>query len=188
MKLIAGLGNPGGAYARTRHNAGYLVVDDFSLRHRVRLFWPRFHSRIATARASGEKIIILKPRTFMNLSGKAIAPALRHYHLSLHDLTVIHDDLDLPVGTIRFSRKGGDGGHRGIRSIIEALGTGEFMRLRVGIGRPPDSEDVVDYVLSPPSQDERENFENAVQLASHALDVMLDQGLPAAMNQFHRSK
>jgi PTH1 family peptidyl-tRNA hydrolase len=175
-------------YAHTRHNAGYQVVDAFSLRHRIRLFWPRFHSRIAFARIAGEKVLILKPRTFMNLSGKAIAPALHHYHLSLQDLIVIHDDLDLPVGTLRFSRKGGDGGHRGIRSIIEALGTGEFLRLRVGIGRPPENEDVVDYVLSPPSQDERENFENTVQLASQALDVMLEKGLPAAMTQFHRSR
>jgi PTH1 family peptidyl-tRNA hydrolase len=188
VKLIAGLGNPGRAYADTRHNAGYRVVNRFCDHHRVRLWRPRFNARVGTGRISQEKVIIIKPRTFMNLSGKAVAPALRHYGISLSELIVIHDDLDIPLGSIRFSRKGGDGGHRGLRSIIEELGSSEFVRLRIGIGRPEDDTDAADYVLSPPEEDERERFEEAIQLASQALDVMLVQGLDAAMNRYHRSR
>lgn len=187
MKLVAGLGNPGSAYAHTRHNAGYMVADNLAAKHRVRLFLPRFRSRVAACRICGQKAVILKPRTYMNLSGKAIAPALRHYGLSPADLVVIHDELDLPLGTIRFARKGGDGGHRGLRSIIESLGTENFIRLRFGIGRPPGDTDPADYVLSTPDEDEKELFESTVALAGQALYVMLTRGLDEAMNSFHGS-
>ena len=147
-KLILGLGNPGPRYAQTRHNAGFRAVESIS---GSRDGWKKYRSlaSICTVEIEDMLVVLVRPLTFMNLSGKAVQPLLRQLHLQPQDLLVIHDDLDLPLGKVRLRPGGGSGGHKGVQSVIEHLGSRNFARLRIGIGRPPEGTNPVDYVLDP---------------------------------------
>lgn len=187
MKLIVGLGNPGSEYRDTRHNFGFLVVDALAKAHRIRVWGFRFHARLGKGRVAGEEVVLLKPRTYMNLSGTAVASALRYYRLEPADLIVIHDDLDLPLGRLKITRQGGPAGHKGVASIIEKLGTNSFLRLRLGIGKPEAKDDTVDFVLLPFAPEEFPVRDQVMDQAGQAVAVILRQGVDAAMNRFNKS-
>ncbi len=186
MKLIAGLGNPGIQYQNHRHNIGFRVIDYLSKNINIPLSTKKFHALYGIGQIESQEVLLLKPMTFMNRSGVAIREALEFFNLIPEDLIVIHDDLDLPFGKLRFKRKGGDGGHQGVRSIIESLGRNTFVRLKLGIGRPPGGMDPAEYVLSPFSKEEKLHLEEILCRASRALIVMLLEGIEKAMNQFQR--
>lgn len=186
MKMVVGLGNPGARYAETRHNVGFLVVDQLADRHGVaRPRW-KFQALLGEARIGSETVWLLQPQTYMNLSGEAVAAAVRFYQIDLVDLLVVCDDLNLPLGCLRFRRKGSDGGHKGLRSVITCLGTEEFPRLRLGIGQPEDpSMEAVDYVLSRFRDDEIEALNQALGRAADGVEKWVQEGIEAAMNQFN---
>ena len=186
MKLIAGLGNPGSEYRDTRHNFGFMVVDALAKSHRIRVWGFRFSSRIGKGRIAGQEVALVKPRTYMNLSGRAVKPALRGHGLSTEDLMVIHDDLDLPLGRLKITLSGGAGGHKGVASIIEELGTDQFLRMRLGIGKPEGNDDTVDYVLEPFRDEEIPVRDRVIAAAADAVCVIFSQGVEAAQNRFHR--
>ncbi|WP_027719206.1 aminoacyl-tRNA hydrolase [Desulfovirgula thermocuniculi] len=185
MHLVVGLGNPGAEYARTRHNVGFMVVDRLAadLGIEVGRVWLR--SLVGLGYLDGKRIILAKPLTYMNRSGEAVGLLLRWYGLTPQELLVVSDDLDLPVGQLRLRRSGSSGGHRGLQSVIERLGGGDFARLRVGIGRPPEGVAVVDWVLSEFAPEELPAVERAVAEASQAVRLALTEGMEAAMNRFN---
>ncbi|HWO94950.1 MAG TPA: aminoacyl-tRNA hydrolase [Bacillus sp. (in: firmicutes)] len=147
MKLIVGLGNPGKDYEQTRHNIGFMIIDELAKHLDIRLDKTKFNGLYGQGIVNGEKVILLKPLTYMNLSGESVRPIMDYYNIDTDDLLVIYDDLDLPQGKIRLRTKGSAGGHNGIKSLNQHLGTQEFNRIRVGIGRPQNGMKVVDYVL-----------------------------------------
>jgi PTH1 family peptidyl-tRNA hydrolase len=182
MKLIIGLGNPGSQYEKTRHNVGFHVVD--ALVHAYALRWER-HGRamIAQGMMGPEKVVLVKPITFMNNSGEAIIELIRWYKIEAIDIIVIYDDLDLPVGQVRLRAQGSSGGHNGINSMINHLHTNQFARLRVGIGRPVNQRmDTVNYVLGVPAGDEHIQLEIGEKQAADAIVLYLEKGLDATMN------
>lgn len=186
IRLIVGLGNPGPEYKDTRHNAGFMAVDLLAAELGAGRWRTRCRSLAAEAFWGGEKVVLAKPQTFMNRSGEAVAPLLRWYGLGPSGLLVVCDDLDLPLGRIRIRKKGGDGGHRGLKSIIAALGSGEFARLRVGIGRPGPEKDVVEWVLERFTAEEGPFVEESLVRAVRAVLVILEAGIEEAMNRFNR--
>ncbi len=183
-KLIAGLGNPGTKYQVTRHNAGFLVLDRLAEIIPVSVDRTKFNGLYGEGNWSGDRLVLLKPQTFMNLSGRAVAEAARFYKIQPVDVIVIHDDLDLPFGQLRLKAGGGHGGHNGLRSIIAELGSADFLRLRVGIGRP-DKGSAEKYVLAPFSAEEAGFVRHVADGACEALEMLLREGLPKAMSIFH---
>ncbi len=183
--LVAGLGNPGREYSGNRHNVGFMVIDQ--LREELGVKIGRMQSKALTGSVThnGVKIVLAKPQTFMNLSGQAVAALLRFYKIPREQLLVIHDDLDLPFGTLRLRPGGGPGGQKGVGSIIQQLGTQDFARLRVGIGRPPGRMDAADYVLHNFPKDEQEFLPVILKQAAEAVQVWINLGLDQAMNQFN---
>ena len=151
-KLIVGLGNPGPKYSWTRHNAGFMVLDELARRAGIAVSRKTFSGFFGEGTYRGERLLLLKPQTFMNLSGRSVNPALHFHRLSLQDLIVIHDDLDIPFGRVKLKDGGGHAGHNGLRSLMQELGGGQFARIRVGVGRPLHG-DAADYVLSPFTRD-----------------------------------
>ncbi|MCX8116457.1 MAG: aminoacyl-tRNA hydrolase [Desulfobacterota bacterium] len=186
MKLIVGLGNPGVQYEGSRHNIGFFIVDRLAALAHIPITTKRFQALIGKGKIDSQEILLLKPMTFMNRSGEAVKRAILFFHLEPKDLTVVHDDLDLPFGRLRFKRQGGDGGHLGVRSIVETIGTERFLRLKVGIGRPPPHLDPADYVLGQFDEAERGSLEKVIDLAAEALKVMVLEGLQTAMNRYHK--
>ena len=186
MKLIVGLGNPGPGYARNRHNVGFQCVERFIRRHNLAHERVLFKALVTTGQMGDIKVVLARPLTFMNLSGQAVRPLLRWYHVALPDLLVVYDDLDLPLGKIRLRQRGGSGGHKGMRSIIEALGSEEFPRLRIGIGRPRHG-DPQDYVLSDFTPDESILMEGVYERAVNAIELFIAEGIVAAMNKCNTS-
>ena len=180
--LIVGLGNPGREYTQTRHNAGFLLVDRLAERLETRFRRLQFKALTTDARCCGHKIILAKPQTYMNLSGQAVGALVRFYKVPPERLLVAYDDLDLPLGTVRLRPKGGHGGHKGMRSIIERLGTQEFPRLRLGIGRPPGRMDAAAYVLQPFTPAEMEIMALAFDRGVAGIIRWLEEDLDAAMN------
>jgi peptidyl-tRNA hydrolase, PTH1 family len=186
MKVVVGLGNPGSEYERTPHNMGFLVVDCLADRLGCRLkSSARFEARVGTANHAGEELILVQPQTFMNNSGKAVGLVLNYRKVSPEDLLVIVDDADIPLGTLRLRKKGGTGGHRGLASISAVLGTPDYGRIRVGIGRGSRRSDLVDHVLGAFGQDEWTVARTAVEMASDAVLGVIEQGMDAAMNRYN---
>lgn len=183
--VIVGLGNPGVKYERTRHNVGFMVVDELAKQVGVRVRVRRFHARIATAEVNGKCILLVKPQTFMNLSGEAVQLIVHHYQLPLDRLLIILDDVNLPLGKLRIRPRGSHGGHRGLRSVIETLRTQNFPRLRIGIGKPPVGQDLVDYVLSPFAPDEEETLQLTIARATDAVFTFIAEGIERAMSAFN---
>jgi PTH1 family peptidyl-tRNA hydrolase len=184
MKLVVGLGNPGSRYEGTRHNVGFEVVDRLAEGGSKASFSRKFEGLAAETEIDFQRILLLKPQTFMNLSGRSVGQALRFYKLDPADLIVICDDLNLPVGKLRIRGSGSDGGQKGLRDITAHLGTDAYARLRVGIGERGETE-AVDYVLSRYRTAERAIMDDALILATQAVAVWVTQGLAAAMNRFN---
>ena len=188
MYLIVGLGNPGSRYKDTRHNIGFGVIDLWSLDLGVRLVGRRFQSRNIRTRFQDQEIILLRPLTFMNLSGKSVKGCADYYDLESTKILVIHDDLDLPVGSLKVVRNGGAGGHKGVLSIIEHLDSMQFPRIKIGIGRPRYEENIEDYVLSPFYGDENGIMEKVVKTAVRACELAVSEGIQTAMNHVNCKK
>jgi PTH1 family peptidyl-tRNA hydrolase len=193
MKLIAGLGNPGSQYERTRHNVGFMAVDLFAQKHGAANFRTAHESFVADVLLNGEKVLLLKPQTYMNLSGRAVASAMQYYKLGIDELLVVVDDIALPVGTVRLRATGSAGGHNGLRDIERAVANSAFdagkkgqdySRLRIGID-PPGVVPQRDYVLTAFGGEQRARVESALELASDAMAVWAIQGIVAAMNRFN---
>lgn len=186
MKWVVGLGNPGKEYEMTRHNVGFRVVDLFAEKHGIPLRDSKRSAIIGEGRIDGERLLLIKPLTYMNRSGEAVRQVMDWYHLSVDDLLVIYDDLDLPVGSLRLREKGSSGGHNGIKSIISHIGTVAFKRIRIGIGRPPEGIPVPDYVLSSFSKAEKEIVEPSIVKAAEAIYTWCSLPFPQVMNRFNR--
>jgi PTH1 family peptidyl-tRNA hydrolase len=180
-KLIVGLGNPGPEYAHNRHNAGFQVVDLLAQAHGLAFDRQQAKGLLSGGRIMGHEVILLKPQTYMNLSGEAVAGAARFYRVSPADILVIYDDLDLPLGGLRLRPGGGSGGHKGMCSVIASLGTEDFPRLRVGVGRPAHG-DPVDYLLSDFAPGELPVMKETYNAAAATVELYLQKGLAAAMN------
>lgn len=185
MKCIIGLGNPGWKYRKTRHNIGFMIIDELAKRWRTKLSEKKFNGRFTIEHVDGERIALLKPETFMNLSGECIRPFIDYYNINIENMLVIYDDLDLPTGRIRLRKQGGHGGHNGVRSTIEHVGTKKFKRLRVGIGRPTTAQPIVDYVLENFRKEEREEADLGIQLAADACEAWLHRSFDDVMNEFN---
>lgn len=186
IKLIAGLGNPGVRYAHSRHNIGFMIADRFAKAHEMKFLRRRFNAEVAEGEVAGTRVIVIKPRTFMNSSGEAVAKFFSFYKVAPQDLLVIYDDLDLPLGRLRLRPRGSAGGHHGMESIIARIGTTDFPRLRVGIGRPnPDAD--IDHVLGEFDEDEFRVMNETLERSVQAIDVWLAGGIAKAMNEFNSS-
>ena len=184
--LVVGLGNPGPNYAKTRHNVGFMVADILADRlgdgfkvHK------KSGAEVATGRLAGRSVVLAKPRVYMNESGRQVGPLAKFYSVSPADIVVIHDELDIDFGRIRLKRGGGEGGHNGLRSVASALGTKDFQRVRIGIGRPPGRQDPAAYVLQPFSTGERDEVPTICEQAADATELLLTEGLEPAQNTVH---
>ena len=186
MKCIIGLGNPGRKYEQTRHNIGFMVIDELLSRHHINLSKEKFNGLYAVENIQGEKVAFLQPQTFMNRSGECIQSFIDYYRINVDDILVIYDDLDLPIGKIRLRQKGGHGGHNGLRSTIDQLGTRDFKRLRVGIGRPTGPMSIVDYVLGKFSQDQQESVMLSIKHGADACEKWLNDDFVNVMNTFNQ--
>jgi len=196
MRLIVGLGNPGRTYANNRHNIGFMCLSHFARAHGVSFDKKKGKARIGMGEVAGIPVVLARPQTFMNASGEAVSQLVRKFKVNIDDLIVVYDDIDLPLGRIRIRRGGSSAGHNGIESIIAELGTPDFNRVRVGIGRPTVMEgsneaaepDIVDYVLSDFTPEEKQTIEQTITLVSEAIRCLLTEGLVAAMNRYNRSQ
>jgi len=188
MKIFVGLGNPGAEYAKTKHNVGFMLADKLAEKLASDNWREKFNALVAETFFNGEKILIVKPQTFMNLSGEAVAPIANFYKICAEDLIVAHDDMDLPLGKIRLRPKGSGGGHHGIESIIKNLGEQNFPRVRIGVGRPPQNWTVNHHVLSPFNQDDAEIISKTVAELVPAVLCIFSEGINNAMNKFNPKK
>ena len=185
MKCMVGLGNPGKKYSTTRHNIGFMVIDELLRRHFLTLNKTKFNGKYALESIGGEKFLLLQPQTFMNLSGEAIRPLMNFYDIAIEDVVIVYDDLDLPTGKIRLRQKGGPGGHNGIKSSINHLGTKEFKRIRIGVGRPTTPQPVIDYVLGSFPKDQSTDVRESIEKAADAFEAWLEKPFVEVMNEFN---
>ena len=185
MRLVVGLGNPGSRYEGSRHNAGFKLVEALSRKFGGEFKKRQFYSLLCPIEIAGEEVVLAKPLTYMNRSGYAVRALVDWYGLVTGDFIVVYDDMDLELGRIRLRPKGGSGGHNGVKSIIDLLGTEEFPRLRIGIGRPEPSMDPAEYVLSVFTREEFEEFYKAIGVACDAIQTWVEEGLDAAMNRYN---
>lgn len=189
MKMIVGLGNPGSKYKNTKHNIGFITVDEFAAQHNIEFNKVKFEAIYAEAFIGSEKVLLVKPQTFMNDSGRAVRPLMDYFNVEIEDLIVIYDDLDLPVGKLRFRQKGSAGGHNGIRSMIDHLATADFNRIRIGIDRPLGKQTVVQHVLSGFPKNQHEELLIAIKDGVAALDYWIEgHSFSEVMNQFNKKK
>lgn len=185
MKVLVGLGNPGRAYADTRHNIGFMCMDTLARRHGVAFDKVAMQALTASLTLGAERVLLVKPQTFMNLSGDSVGALIAWHKLTPQDVIIVADDMDLPFGHLRLRFKGGAGGHNGLKSIIERLGTEEFPRVRVGIGRPPGRQQARGYVLDGFSADEHAELAFVCPQVADALELAVAQGFEAAMNRYN---
>lgn len=188
MYLVAGLGNPGRGYERTRHNVGFLVADELARRFGVSAWKTEFKSYKAEAYFNNEKIVLLKPLTYMNLSGEALREVVKYYKINIENVIVVHDELDLRFGRVKVKSGGGSAGNKGVQSIIHLLGNGDFQRIRVGIGKPQGGKEVVSHVLSKFAPDEKEELEEIIIKAADAVIEIFTSGIISALNKFNPKK
>lgn len=187
MHMIVGLGNPGRQYEESKHNTGFRVVDELAKRWNVTLWQDNMDALVAQTTVNGEKIILVKPQTYMNESGRAVGPLMRWYKIDQPDVYVAYDDMDLAVGRLRIRKNGSDGGHNGIKSLF-ANGCTDFTRFRVGIGRPLPHHDVVDHVLTPFPEELREAYQQGIEDAATAIEGCLSLGVDKGMNRYNPKK
>ena len=187
MLIIAGLGNPGKEYENTRHNAGFMVMDTLAEKIGADISEKKHKALCGKGVIGGEKVILMKPQTYMNLSGESVRELVNYYKVDPEsELIVVYDDISLAPGQIRIRKKGSAGGHNGIKNIIANLGTDRFMRVKVGVGEKPKNWDLADYVLSPFTKDERPLVNLAIEHAAKAIEQMLNGDVDAAMNEYNR--
>jgi PTH1 family peptidyl-tRNA hydrolase len=185
LRLVVGLGNPGATYAGNRHNVGFMVLDVLAERAGGRFRSHKGRADVVEGRLAGARVVLAKPRSFMNVSGGPVAAVRSFFSVPVESVIVVHDDLDLPFGVLRLKRGGGDGGHNGLRSISASLSSKEYMRVRFGISRPPGRQDPADYVLRDFSVAERKELPLELDRAADAVEALLSQGLEAAQNRFN---
>jgi PTH1 family peptidyl-tRNA hydrolase len=185
MKLVVGLGNPGKRYEATRHNIGFMVIDSIAKGPDVGSFQDRFDSELAEWRVGGEKVLLMKPQTFMNLSGQAVRGALDFYQIERSDLLVVCDDMALPLGKLRFRARGTHGGHNGLRDIQQHLGDTDYPRLRIGVDVPTEEHDAVGHVLGKFKPGEKAAIDDAIALAVQGVATWISQGIQKCMNQYN---
>ena len=183
--LVVGLGNPGPGFANTRHNAGFMVADLLASRMGGRFKAHKAGAEVLEGRVAGQRVALVKPKSFMNLSGGPTAAARNFFKVPLEQIVVVHDELDIDYGQLRLKRGGGDGGHNGLKSITKSLGSKEYLRVRFGIGRPPGRQDPADFVLKPFSATEAKELELNVDRAADAVEALLTDTLEAAQNRYH---
>ena len=188
MKMIAGLGNPGAEYAQTKHNVGFMLVDALADRLNAPAWKEDFFSAVTEVRIGGEKVFLVKPLTYMNNSGEAVGPMLSYYKMTADDLTVVHDDMDIPAGTVRIRKKGSSGGHNGIKSIIAHVGGENFARVRIGVGRPPAGWTVINHVLAPFLAEDAPKIREAIGYLLPAVECIVTDGVELAMNRYNPHK
>lgn len=189
VSLIVGLGNPGPKYEATRHNAGFWLVDQLAQDQRVAFkSESKFHGAVAKVSIAGDDVFLLKPATFMNRSGLAVRALTQFYKIETESVLVAHDELDVLVGAVRLKQGGGNAGHNGLTDITAHLGSGNFLRLRIGIGRPTDARPVVDYVLDMPSREQREQIDMVIRHSLDQLPAIVAGEIPKAMNHLHSIK
>jgi PTH1 family peptidyl-tRNA hydrolase len=184
--LVVGLGNPGREYCLTRHNAGFMVVDRLCRAHHIPLDQKRFACVCGVGRVAEKTVAFGQPQAFMNRSGPPVLRLMSDYGISTRNLLIIHDDIDIAFGRIKIKEKGGHGGHNGLKSLMEALGTGDFSRLRIGVGRPEGGGDVIQHVLEPFRKDEQERLDAMLEHAVQAVVTILSHGAKFGMNRFNR--
>jgi PTH1 family peptidyl-tRNA hydrolase len=185
--LIIGLGNPGGEYARSRHNVGWMCLDEIEARGRFGRQRREGPAKVREGTVDGYDVITARPQTYMNVSGKAAAHLLRKYGVPAQDLIVVHDDVDLPLGRLRLKRGGGAAGQKGVLSIADSLRTQDFIRVRIGVSRPPDRDQMIDYVLDGFTPEERERLDAVVPRAADAVMALVRDGLDSAMTEYNRA-
>jgi len=185
LKIVVGLGNPGASYARTKHNVGFWVVDRLAQSLNADMSRSKFQAHYAESTVQSEKIVLLKPHTYMNLSGQAVREAVDWYKCVAQDVIVVYDDMDLPAGSLRLRSKGSAGGHNGMKSLIQHLGGSDFPRVRIGVGRPEASRIVIDHVLSPFSKEDKAQVDQAVERAHDAILLACRESFDLAMNRFN---
>ena len=188
MYLIAGLGNPGEKYEGTRHNVGFAVIDELEAKHHIPVQSKEHKALVGRGIIGGEKVLLVKPQTFMNLSGDAIAEIAAYYKSPAEEVLVIFDDISLPVGQLRLRQKGSAGGHNGIKSIIARLGSENFPRIKVGVGDKPAQMDLADHVLGHVHGEEKSAIADGILGASKAVEVFLTDGMSEAMNRYNKKK
>ena len=187
MKLIAGLGNPGKEYEKTRHNSGYMALEKLAENVGASVTVNKFNALTATAMIGGEKVLLMEPLTFMNLSGNAVRAAADYYKIDPQDILILHDDMDLPVGSVRIRPKGSSGGQKGMKHIISCMGTDEIARIRIGVGHSKrgEHEEVPDWVLSPVAKADRDLFETAIDTAAKAAEAWVSQPMDRVMSHYN---
>lgn len=185
MYLIVGLGNPESDYAKTRHNMGFNVINKLSEKYDIKVNKSKFKALYGTGTIEEEKVILVKPQTYMNLSGEAVQEFVNFYKVENKDLIVIYDDIDTVPGKIRIRKSGGPGTHNGMKSVVNCLGTGDFTRVRVGIGCPEFKGDLINYVIGHIPDDEVEILEKGVDIAEQAVEEIIKNGVDIAMNKFN---
>lgn len=186
MYVIAGLGNPGSRYDKTRHNAGFDTIDLIGKRYGIPVKEQKFKALIGSGFIEGQKVLLVKPQTFMNLSGESLAPILQYFHVDPEtELIVVFDDISLEPGHIRIRKKGSAGGHNGMKSIISCIGTQQFMRVKVGVGEKPEGWDLADYVTGRFDRDDRQLVEEAFDHAADAVKLMIQDETDQAMNRYN---
>ncbi len=183
--LVVGLGNPGPRYEATRHNAGFMVVDHLAEDLRASYWKDSGGAKVAEVRLGDHDVVLAMPQTFMNRSGSSVAILAEYYDVPLERIVVVHDDIDLPPATVRAKRGGGHGGHNGLRSLHAKLGVGDYLRVRVGVGRPPGRQDPADFVLEPVGPQAAEDLGDAVLLGVKAVLHIIERGIDSAMNEFN---
>ena len=188
MKLIAGLGNPGKQYTTSRHNIGFLVINRLAKANGIELKGRKCKSRLGKGEIEGHSVLLVKPQTFMNLSGEAVSAIAQYYKIIPQDIVVVHDDLDIPFGTIKIKTKGGSGGHHGLDSIIALLHDDSFLHIRIGIGKPPHEGNDADFVLSPFNDSESLQLKKVIDNACNCLGMLMTHAPEIAMNRFHRKE
>ena len=185
MKLIAGLGNPGEQYQSSRHNLGFLTLDYLAGRHDIPLKKQGFEALFGKGKIGNERVLLAKPQTYMNLSGIALERLVSYFKVDIKDLIVVHDDLDLPFETIRLKKGGGEGGHKGLMSIVQHVGSADFIRVRIGIGKPMRKAMVERYVLSPFAEEEQNAVPSILAVACDVVGEVILSGVETAMQRYH---
>ncbi len=185
MYLIVGLGNPEKEYSNTRHNMGFDTINEIAKKNNIEIEKKKFKGLYEIGTIEGEKVILLKPQTYMNLSGESIQEAVNFYNIENENTIIIYDDMDIEKGDIKIRKKGGAGSHNGMKSVIQELGTEEFIRIRIGIGKPEFKNDMINYVIGKVSKDEQEILQQGVKKATEAIEEILKNGVDIAMNKYN---
>lgn len=185
MKVIVGLGNPGSEYAATRHNVGFMAIDAVAAKYGVHVWRDKFSAQIGECVIGNEKVLLVKPQTYMNLSGEAVGPLLSWYKLPSDQMAVLYDDMDIEAGSARIRLKGSSGGHNGIKSILAHIGTEDFARFRIGIGRPAQGWSVIDHVLAKFGDADRRAVEDVVEKIVPAVECFVKNGIDLTMNRYN---